>query len=261
MSSSSFVTLMSVVIDPADLPALFTELEDTADRVWLSRTCVCDRYTIRGVPARRVDVVIENRLSTTNLAEIDPCERIVMSVVEKAGRFDGAIRWRLTVRVVRSMDLVIRGADGCVINPIPGGRLDVELTSNGKYGSVRVTLSDGTGIRWDQSFVRLRSDLGDYSPARLVMWHARRYYGFLLASDEGYQEVVALADSWKIPGEASTLAEANRAASRELYRLARNGGWRKLTLRERTKLGLYGEAQWIPEKIYARAQMEHRMVR
>ena len=65
-------------------------------------------------------------------------------------------------------------------------------------------------------------------------------------------DAAALADGWTWPvaedgphaGQPVTLAEANRAADRALYRMARDLGWRKLTLRERGKLGWTDGPQW-----------------
>jgi len=228
---STATTLVSVVVDLATLAPLLAECERTADVVWLSRSCECDRYTLRGVPAKRIDVLVEHRLATVaGIASIDFHDRVVASITNKSGRFDGATRPRLVVRVVRGSDLVVCDATGHATGRIPSGRLDVEATPNGAHGSVRVTLSDVFDIRWDQTFARLRSDLGDYSPGRLIWWHARRYYGFLV--EVAGDDVRALADSWQAPGEA-TLAEKAVAASRELYRLARDLRWR-LPMRDST---------------------------
>lgn len=51
-------------------------------------------------------------------------------------------------------------------------------------------------------------------------------------------------------GTPATLAEANRSASRLLYRASRDAGWIKLTVRERAKLRLDG-AQWQTEAVVA----------
>ena len=86
------------------------------------------------------------------------------------------------------------------------------------------------------------------------MWHWRRYYTHLTNADE----IAELADRWAIAYEFQaqdwTLAEANRSASRELYHYARNEGWRKLTLRERDKLG--ASVQWVRQEWVAERLIE-----
>jgi len=140
---------------------------------------------------------------------------------------------------------------------------------------VDVSLSGCAGLLWAQTFQALRSDLEDYDLSRVIWWHWCRYYGGGRRGEarhgplgEHYDDVSVLAHSldWArrpdgesmlgeggrpLPGV--TLSELNRAASRALYRLARDLGWRKLTRRERARLGIHG-GQWVREAVYAAAQ-------
>src|SRR3990167_10778428 len=63
-------------------------LEPTADRVWLARTVLCDRYGWLGVPCSELDLLVERKSQ--------PCD--ILEVSHKAGRYDGRIRSRLTLR-------------------------------------------------------------------------------------------------------------------------------------------------------------------
>lgn len=223
--------------------ALIPDLEFTRDRVHLSRQCTCLRATLRGVPARRIDILVDEAIlsgepfggdvSTTNGAFRIP-RVIVAEMGLKSGRFDEAIRNRLTFRLMNCAT-VERDA-------IPSGSVSVARESGVLH--VFCTASDG----WAGSFESeiLRSDLESYDYRRLIAWHWTRYFRFLVWDDE----LEAFATGWA-PKKAVTLAEANRQASCALYRRARDAGWRKLTLRERRKFELEAAAQWQHQDVLA----------
>jgi hypothetical protein len=205
-------------VEVPECSPLLAILERTEDRVWLSRTVVCDRHTVRGVPGKRMDVIVEQGIAG------GPA---LVEVIEKTGRFDGSTRPRICVRRCDPS-----------IPALPG-----TIEARWETDSVGIVLTRQAGTPWTWCDYPLRADLRDYSPARLVSWHWARYYQII-----PWPEAEALAESFSVfPGE--TLAEANRRASRELYRLARDLGWRKLTTREQGKLGLTG--QWHREEICA----------
>ena len=110
---------------------------------------------------------------------------------------------------------------------------------------------------WEAAFDRLRFELdtSEEGVRRIVYWHVHRFFGHLLdrpGSDKRPDDIEVLVPALSAECEALTLAEANRLVSRALYRLSREQGWRKLTLREQEKLGLTGR-QWWPESAYAAA--------
>ena len=211
-------------------------IEATEDRVYVRRRR-CRRYTLRGVPARGADVLVDDRLIVAEDGAVsgpDPRDVVVVEVCDKAGRYDGAVRRRYAVVV----------AHGACAPTWPPTGLDISQSD----GHVRVTVGD-TSESWPQ----LRADLDDgYHLARILMWHWRRYYTHLV-DDDGVRE---LADAWAAEhdGERWSLAEANRSASRELYRLSRDLGWRKLTLRERQRLQIQDAPQWVSESWYTDAR-------
>lgn len=236
---------------PEDMAGLLASLrlEAMSDPVWLSRTQRLDRCSLRGVPAARIDVLVDPDVHHADLACVE--------VGRKAGRYDGAVRSRLTIR---------RWQADTLPHP-PAGRLVVDDDE----GSIDLTLFSGDAIVWSGSYDRLRSDLEHYDLSRIVLWHASRYYRFLL--DEPGADIDGFARAWPVEwayeltgvrvadmesaGRAvklagATLAEANRAASRALYALARSYGWRKLTLREQTRWGLTG--QWHRDEVVAAAR-------
>lgn len=213
--------LFTVAVSMEQVRPLLDLLEYTSDIVHLSKTVRAARATIIGVPAKRVDVLVD----------VNPEQIGAMQVVTKRGRFDAAERPRITLRRWDPS------------NALPKGELWVTVSDT----QVSLDVASALGT-WTLTEQRLRSDLVNYNPARLVMWHYRRYYGFLPHAD-----VTQVANSFDIR-DCRTLAEANRKASRELYRLARELGWYKLTLREKMALGLSAESCWLPESVVSEAR-------
>jgi len=196
-------------------PFLSDCLECTEDPVFM-RDGRYSRYTLIGVPARRVDIAISQSLNG---------HPYMWEVVDKAGKFDGAVRRRYSVRP-------------CLDARISDGKVIVDKTDR---QWVIWSISEGTAPIVDK-WERLRSDLDTYKLGCIWSWHYARYYKFLDLSE---QEVRTIGDAWAVGKQFASLAEANRSASRDLYRLSRDSGWRKLTLRERLKIGLTAESpQW-----------------
>ena len=213
--------------------ALIGVLERTEDVVRVGRSAVCRRHTIRGVPGRVVDVLVAEDLRDPARADL----RIVTQVARKAGRYDGAMRDRITVRRWSAHQ-----ADRLT-------RADIAVTMTGE----RVTVAIGG---WSATYRALPADLDRRSLARVMMWHWRRYYSHL---DDG-DEIRALADEWEQEvrelglDERWTLAEANRAASRRLYEISRERGWRKLDARQRARYD--APAMWVTDEWIARRRAE-----
>lgn len=211
-------------------------LERTEDCVHVGKE-TCDRYTLRGVPARLIDVLVTRRLDLSQPdADNEFFRPLVVEIGRKAGRFDGAERWRLCLRLWSSRQNQWADEQN-VMHPVHvGGTLAVAAVPNAVV--VTVAWADGS---WVQVFPALRSDLAQYDLRKIVLWHYERYYRFL-----AYADAEALANSFEASHpelRTLTLAEANRLASRDLYRLARDLGWRKLTQREQTALRM--DSQWV----------------
>lgn len=213
------------------LANLLALCERTADPVWIAKERL-DRCTLRGVPAKQIDLAIAPTLG----------EWAIVEVADKAGRYDGAIRCRLTVRSTDATPVH-------QLDRLPEAALLVQSLPD------RIVLAIvASGIAWTATYQTLRSTMEDYSPARLVTWHWARYYRHL-----SYDDVQPLAESFAATHPelaAWTLAEANRAASRDLYELSRQLGWRKLAMRERVKYGLTDHGQWVKQDFVERRRQE-----
>ena len=270
------ITLRTIV-PCADVDALLGPLEWTADKVHLSPTQSGQRATFRGVPARRVDVVVVDGYALRHVSRTETTDSpvCIVEVGRKAGKYDGAERDRITIRPwqrAQAREIRAAGADAVQVTgeeTATTGRLIVRA---GRTVDIEVGTVDGSG--WERSYGRLRWEPDAAIDAgRVILWHWTRYYRHLREADAR-----DLASTWTWPPEAPswvqsaaaiaagmpedearaprpvTLAEANRAASRALYDLSRQLGWRKLTLRERERLGLVDHGQWCDEATYAERQ-------
>ena len=201
-------------------------LETTEDMVWISPTTECQRYTIRGVPAKRIDVLVQHT---------DAPLGYMVEVSDKPGRYDGAIRRRITLRrYERSMATIVQPEL-------------TQLTITG-YAQAVVCIATDDRQLWCENFDRLRWELDPKGGLeRIVGWHLARWYAFLLEEGVRAADVAGEIEASQGP-MVCTLSEANRIVSRYLYRLARDLGWRKLTARERSKLGIEGDRQWWKEE-------------
>lgn len=251
----AFTCLYRVVLSPADVAAMVRECERTEDCVIMPGGERLDRLTFRGVPARIVDVAVPRDLPPEfPVSDGEPRRKaLVLEIGRKVGRYDGAERLRLNVRQwsgYRSDGTPQQcGADGRQ-QPIPQGRVYFVRATD--LLLVTVVWAGGS---WAHEFPCLRSSLHDYDISSIVFWHRENYYQFL-----PYDEVESVAREFAARKEefvasGITLAEANRAASRELYRLARNLGWRKLTLREREMYRLDGQWHRVEEISRRRVDM------
>lgn len=232
----------SAVVSWMSLYQLLPLLEETRDHVWLSKTCQCRRYTLRGVPAKQVDILIDETLLADE-PNLHPKDTIHCTIVRKIGRFDGAERDRITIRV----------SPGHMVKDLVRGEIyvydsDAELmTDSGETilcaDLIPDPVKDVEPI-WSAKYQCLKSDLTEHNAQAIVIWHWTKYYQHL-----PYEIAESVANEWAVSDFAThsadwTLAEANRSASRALYRASRDEGWRKLTMRERLKHDLLNTGQW-----------------
>jgi len=225
-------TFIRVRLDaPPELPL------EVLDRVvHLAPTVTGQCYALVGVASSDIDVVISQDAYDPR----DPRDELVAELAEKTGKYDGSVRDRL----------LIRRLPGHQTRDLQTGT--VELVDYDGQADLVITKEDGTATR--RTYRRWTHELTDSPHAgSIVRWHWRRYYPFLPEA-----EITTLADGFGERAAGLTLAAANRLASRELYSMARAAGWRKLTLREQTALGL--EGQWHRDEVVAqrRADQAHR---
>jgi len=223
MSNSKVAdVIIRALVSAQDMRDAIDWLEPCGHAIWLSRTTRCARHNIIGVPAKRIDVLVQDGIDAED--GLVCCE-----VVRKTGKYDGAVRTRLTLRRHHT------GYDAVE------ARLTVDM---GEKCTVRITRGGDT--LWSQSFDRLRATASPHGVRDLVMWHWSRYFRHLESSTaEGVADELVIE-------EGTTITAANRLASNRLYEESVALGWRKLTARERERLGFLADAgAWQREDVVA----------
>lgn len=209
---------------PGDnLPGLMEHLEVTEDpeRIRGARYL---RFTLRGVPAKRCDVIVLAAIAA-RLQAGEPIDRTVLfEAVRKSGKYDGGVRRRYAVRRLGQRDEREASATH-----------SLRVVAQGGIVYVNVRRTDDV-VEISEIYDQLRADLDGYNLARVPGWQWRRYFTHLTDQDE----MRAFCDAWAVEvaevAQGWTLAEANRHASRALYRLSVELGWCKLPLGARVRL-------------------------
>lgn len=198
--------------------------ESTSREVWISKLVKGSVVGLPGVSTGDLDIIIaDDFVIPQNVKDVQVCE-----VMEKIGKFDGAMRIRICLRRL----------PGHQTNNLPV--VDLVIPEENAIPCTVKVQSEGSDI-WLYKFVRYSHTLTDPQKAgNIIKWHWSRYYNFLQHSDITDLEMTFHCQVLNL-----TLSEANRLASRLLYARARELGWSKLTLREQKRFGLSG--QWHRE--------------
>jgi hypothetical protein len=195
-----------------DADELIIACEPCGARIWLSKTTVCERMNLMGVPAKRIDILVQDPLPTDGFVMIEVCNKV--------GKFDGEVRTRIAIRAITPNTEMV---DGASLSFVDNGEITIAIEKNGDR-------------LWSKTFEKLRAYAYQSRVRELVMWHWARYFRHLdSATAEGVADGLVITDG-------TTVTAANRLASNALYAESRNLGWHKLTLREREKLGYPAEA-------------------
>lgn len=184
------------------------------------------RHTIRGVAGMVVDCLLPDVVAADR--------HYALEIGRKADSHESHVRWRLTVRTW--VALWTPGHPQDAGHPGPG-----QLRCEDDDEGIIVLATWYGGGFWAQRWAQHRwiPETGDRRA--ILLWHYQHWYRWLPAED-----VHALADYWAcLPHtqEATDIVVLNRTASAALYDLAIQLGWRKLTRREKDRLGLGPQAR------------------
>lgn len=240
-ASASYVrtsTLMLCVSFPLDLlesgaqslhllPSREQEIETT---VHLSRSCICDRRYLPGVPGNKLDLAVDRAYTG------GPC---VVTVGRKTGRYD-----RITVRA--ATEQYLHSARASIDSRAHEFRV-CEFHVPDAVTECRIT-REGDEV-WRAEYRRLRCTVvRPETSASILQYHWSHYYRGPVTRErceelaEAFQrEVVAASTERPL-----SLSDANRMASRMLYRAAVEDGWRKYTAREKRACGITAPGHWFP---------------
>jgi len=214
-----------IVCQSSGLIDFFSQVEISHGKTRI-RSAVLRHAAINGVPRKVLSIIIDERL----LDDFDD-QQIVVEVGRKIGKYDMGERDKISLRPA----------------------LDGLITSGAcEYVDGTIAITDDLIIVGSVVLIslppRLRvAPLRDDDDFRAIpRWHWSRYYCFLQ-----YDEVSDILSGWELLG-AETITEANRRASRAIYRRARELGWRKMTLRELSKNGFSPESgSWHLQSVIA----------
>ncbi len=197
-------------------------------------------HTWLGVPGRHCDILLDDatsRVGTPHQITLDRGATAVMrpwmlvcDIGRKAGRYDGAVRWRVTFRDLQPSNSAAEP---------PHGRFVVEEHQLGSVAELAV-IAIWSGGCWAQSFPQLRYTVDERTDRQgILLDQAKAWFKFLWVSAE--DDIRALAAEWASrPWVVSErhINALNRSASEALYQIACNLGWTKLALHQRRRLGL-----------------------
>lgn len=203
-----------------DEPVPFASLEyTTGDRVWLTPSIVCERAGFLGVPLSHADVLVAADVATG--APLREGHVLCLEHATKAGRYSGQVRDRFAFRTIEARHAPTWAQ--LEITPRLVGPARERHTEVIILGSSGETLLER----------RYRTLEWGFDPAdsgRVLLWQYNRYFRFLPEDD-----VLSLAQTFTLGRSPRTKSGANQLAAQALYRLARDLGYRKMTLRERIR--------------------------
>lgn len=214
------------------------ELVPMAEHVWLNRQTRCRKHHLRGVPAAWLTVLVDDRWTAGE--ELPYPIQWCVELCDRIGRYDGSVRPQITVRGLpphTCRDYLT--ADLIVDRQETTTRVSIDTGCDEPDAGL---LGISPEFRWSMNLQRLAETLDNYELDRIYWWHWTRYYRIPVPRRDAEERLADwIADlTMAMASQPMGLAEANRHASRWLYRLARQLGWRKLTKREQDKLGLSG---------------------
>lgn len=202
-------------------------IERTRQKVNIGTNEPLTRCSFFAVAARHVDVLWDERIGFGG-------DQVALEIVGKRGKYDGAQRRRYAFRCLPEPTMrLLQPANLCLYRD--SGRL-----------WVRITPEDDPQII--ESFPLLRHDAHAGNLSKIAGWKLAHYYTHLANNEP---QTTAAIQAWaqteaaEMVAAGNSAAALNRAADRMLYRLSRDLGWRKLTLRERQRMGMAPESpQW-----------------
>lgn len=195
-------------------------LWDQKETIHLSPSCRCRRYSIVGVPAGCVDVLVDVAV----LNHYSDNDSLVLLRAEKRGKYDHKIRDHWTIRrMVRATSM-----------HLPEGEL--LITESPTFLSVRVLVGDRVASRAD--YKRLPPINNDHDPIRCLKRNWTRYYRHLLWDTE--VEPVSSSFTTRNLSPITTLSELNQEACRFLDEVSFSNGWSKVPLAVAKRKGIEG---------------------
>ena len=215
------------IVDPSLIETFRAQCSPSERYTWVSNTERLRIHTFKGVPGKHLDILLPDQ-------ETSPFT--VCEIGVRTGCFDGKKRWRLTFRSWK-----VQNTEGH--KPSHGypdkGKLLIEENNTDHVALIALWYEGGM---WAQQFPRLRylvDNRTDLVAIFLNQW--KDWYKFIPGEDA--RQAAELWAALPHTKSQDDIVVLNRTASSALYDLATNMGWRKLTLKDRERIGLGPESQ------------------
>lgn len=201
-----------------DVRRLISQL-DTVHGTALVYGQIMDKYSLPDVPRKRLQIAVAHALDYGETVVCDICNNEIGG--DRLSIYNVSTRYRPPLADFRLIKDVDEGDDDL-------GRWWLFASWEG-----------GSFVR---SYSPIRTLIVPGSEQNILMWHWRNFYSVPIPE----QDALALSNEFVhilTVDSITKLNEANRVASRMLYRLARQLGWRKLSTREQKKKGI--DVPWV----------------
>lgn len=213
------------VVEPTTVEVMRGFCSPSGKFTWVTSTERLRIHTLRGVPGSQVDVLLPDET---------PEGIYVCEIGLKTGSYDHNKRWRIAIRTWPRENITEKNPSG----KYPS-RGSIFVEEEGDHLILIAKWFPG-GI-WAQSFRQLQ-----YTPAPgdrqgILLHHWKNWFKFL--PEEDVRQTAAMWNALPHTQNATDIVVLNRTASAALYDLAISLGWRKLTVREKRRLGLADDSQ------------------
>lgn len=211
-----------VVPSVEDLRRILVRPEDQTI-VHISRSCVCDRFAFRGVPARSVDVCVDRRIMEHSADDLP----MLVTRSQKRGKYDHHVRDRWLIRRINTPGLGAMRKEGAVPNA------EIMVTASPRSVGIRILVDDRVATRAD--YDRLPAIGEDYDQWACVRRNWTRYYQHLnwgqVEEDKGGFVPMPVRDD-------DTLSELNQWCCHWLTQRSYSLGWSRVIAPAATRKGL-----------------------
>ena len=188
--------------------------------VHISRSCICSRFAIRGVPARSVDVCVDRRILEQSADDLP----MVLTRSAKSGKYDHSLRDRWLIRRMNGQSVMN--------SQMPDA--EVIVTASTASVGIRVIVGDLIASRAD--YDRLPPIDHSYDQIACVKRNWTRYFRHICWESDVTPRLDEYVPFIVQPGD--TISELNMHASRWLADVSVSLGWHRVIAPAAARRGL-----------------------
>lgn len=199
-------------------PKCLWDLIDHQEVVHLAPTVSAVRYSFPGIPSGAVDVIIDSEMNDWSDA--------AGQISRKAGKYDGAERWRLLFRRRPASWTGLEVAE----------RIEFDILNTSTSTEIVVAAANYHVI-WSAvvacDYTEVHLDMYPGVVRNTVYEHAKAYFPSEIAEDD---QIISMVTERILPPR--YLVDLRKLADLELFYAAKAAGWRKNPARVQKKLGI-----------------------